>query len=345
MDFTSKILFFFGAVGVFNSILVSLYFLILKRPRLLSNTLFGFFLLFLSERALRSLIYFFSDISPNVYSTLGPISFLFIGPFLLLYVLSVLYPKGKAIAWWKYHVLFWLIVAIGLHLVYPFRSDPLFYKKYILKAINIQWFAYIVIAAGVVLKNLLNSPKKEKFKANNLWLCLLLLSVAVLWLIYFFVSIDYFVIGSITFSVFFYSFFLLFVFKKKLRDQIFQNRDKYADRKIDTARAMQLTQQLESILREQKLYKNPNLKSSDLAEKLNISTHQFSQLLNDNLKKSFSVFISEYRIEEAKQLIQSNTRYTLDAIGNESGFNSKSTFYTTFKRIVGMTPARYKEQF
>jgi AraC-like DNA-binding protein len=45
----------------------------------------------------------------------------------------------------------------------------------------------------------------------------------------------------------------------------------------------------------EELYKNPNLKLSDLASRMNISAHQLSQLLNDNLGKSFSTYINEYQ--------------------------------------------------
>mgnify|MGYP000035312788 CR=1 FL=1 len=85
-----------------------------------------------------------------------------------------------------------------------------------------------------------------------------------------------------------------------------------------------------------------NLKSSEVAKKLRITTHQFSQLLNDNLGKKFSSYVNQYRIEEAKKVLQENSNLTLETIGYECGFNSKSTFYTTYKKIVGKTPSQFK---
>ena len=307
----------------------------LKKPRQISNTLFGFFLLFFSERALRSLIYFYSGVSPNAYSKFGPITFLFIGPFLFLYVLSVIQPKSKTVALWKYHILFWVFITIGIHFVFPFRSDPIFWKKYILTSINFQWLIYLLISAWFIYKQFRNSePKQKKLTPIQLWLTLLLVAVLILWLIYFFISFSYFVTGSIVFSLLFYSFYLFFIFKKKERVQVFQEVKKYGQKKIEESMAIELVQTLKQFMKEQKPYKNPDLKSSDIAKILHISTHQFSQLLNDNLSKSFSTFITEYRIEEAKQIIQSNKKYTLEAIGNESGFRSKSTFYTCLKKLL-----------
>ena len=68
------------------------------------------------------------------------------------------------------------------------------------------------------------------------------------------------------------------------------------------------------------------------------------KLINDNLHKNFTDYINEYRIEEAKQLIQDNSLYTIEAIGNQSGFNSKSAFYKAFKKITNTTPAKFKKQ-
>ncbi len=344
MNYTSLFLFFFGAIGVFNSFLISVNFLFFKNLKKLSNTLFGLFLLFLSERALRSLIYFFSDITPNSYSKFGPITFLFIGPFLLLYIVSVVRPESKIVKFWKHHILLWIIIAIILHVVFPFRNDPVFYKKYILKGINLQWLSYIIISGFLVYRYLRTNPEKTKEdKIKRAWLVLLL--VLVLWLIYFFVSFNYFVIGSIVFSVIFYSFFIYFFFKKKERFRVFGMEKKYINKTIDKSKATYLIQRLHQIMQTQKPYKNPKLKLTDLAGELGISSHQFSQLLNENLGKSFATFVSEYRIQEAKQLIQAHTKYTLDAIGYESGFNSKSSFYNSFKRIEGITPSKYRANY
>jgi YesN/AraC family two-component response regulator len=92
-----------------------------------------------------------------------------------------------------------------------------------------------------------------------------------------------------------------------------------------------------------KLYKDPNLKLSDLAKKITISANLLSQLLNDNLGKSFSTYINEHRINEACKLISVNSPFTFEAIGYEVGYNSKSTFYAAFKKIKDTTPALFKE--
>jgi len=81
----------------------------------------------------------------------------------------------------------------------------------------------------------------------------------------------------------------------------------------------------------------------DIAKELDVTQHNLSQFLNNNYGKSFSLFINELRIEKAKKLLLIPNPYTIETIGYESGFNSKSTFYTTFKKITGQTPSEYQK--
>ena len=115
--------------------------------------------------------------------------------------------------------------------------------------------------------------------------------------------------------------------------------------KIETYTANSISAKLSSIMTEERPYTNAGLKIKDLADLLEISTHQLSQLLNDNFGKNFTSYINEFRIEASKEMIISNKTYTLEAIGYECGFNSKSTFFTTFKKLTGTTPAAYKKNY
>lgn len=94
---------------------------------------------------------------------------------------------------------------------------------------------------------------------------------------------------------------------------------------------------------EKSVFRNPNLKLNDLAHEINVSPHQLSQLLNDRLSKSFTLYVNEYRIEEACKILSAAENLTIEAIGEEVGFNSKSTFFSAFKKLKGMTPAMYQQ--
>jgi YesN/AraC family two-component response regulator len=100
---------------------------------------------------------------------------------------------------------------------------------------------------------------------------------------------------------------------------------------------------LEEVIQKEENYGNPSLKLSDLATLMDISTHQLSQLLNDNLQKSFSTYLTEFRIKKSCELMTSGIDLKIEAIGYEVGFQSKSTFFAAFKKITGTTPNIFKE--
>ena len=106
-------------------------------------------------------------------------------------------------------------------------------------------------------------------------------------------------------------------------------------KKIEDEEALLIIEKLEKVMLQKELYKNPNIKLTSIAKELHISTHRLSQLLNDNLGKSFAQYINESRIEEAKKLISEKSDYTFEVIGYEAGFSSRSAFYATFKKLTG----------
>ena len=76
-----------------------------------------------------------------------------------------------------------------------------------------------------------------------------------------------------------------------------------------------------------------------------MSISSISKLINGREGCNFSDYINKYRVSEAKKLLADKNfdPYTIVAIGLECGFNSKSTFYTAFKKFTGQTPTQYRE--
>lgn len=90
---------------------------------------------------------------------------------------------------------------------------------------------------------------------------------------------------------------------------------------------------------------DPNLSMEKVAEELSISTSSLSRLVNQYSDQNFSDYINSFRINEAKRLLESPefSLYTMVAIGLECGFNSKSTFYSAFKKFTGQTPTQFRK--
>ena len=68
-------------------------------------------------------------------------------------------------------------------------------------------------------------------------------------------------------------------------------------------------------------------------------------VLNDVMGKNFYGVVNEYRLREAIQIMETSGRkYTIEAIAEMVGFNSKSSFYACFKKFTGMSPKEYLEK-
>ncbi|MFC1724396.1 helix-turn-helix domain-containing protein [candidate division KSB1 bacterium] len=110
--------------------------------------------------------------------------------------------------------------------------------------------------------------------------------------------------------------------------------------------AEELSGNLKSLMENKKPYLDYDLNLVTLAKKLGTTTHKLSQVLNENFSKNFFDFINEYRIEEVKKqlFLPEKENYKIIAIAYDCGFNSKSTFYTLFKKSTSLTPAEYREK-
>ena len=99
------------------------------------------------------------------------------------------------------------------------------------------------------------------------------------------------------------------------------------------------------IMENKKPFLDPELSLFKLASQLDISSHTLSYIINKGCNENFYQFINRYRIEEAKKMIQDPNMKHLSLIGIafEVGFNSKTVFNTTFKKMTNQTPSEFKK--
>jgi AraC-like DNA-binding protein len=102
----------------------------------------------------------------------------------------------------------------------------------------------------------------------------------------------------------------------------------------------QLALQLEVMMVNEKPFLNKTLTLNDLAAMLHTNQTYLSNLFNQNYKINFHDYINQRRIQEACRLISmaENKNISIDHLSDYSGFNSKSTFYTAFKKFTGLSP-------
>ncbi len=125
--------------------------------------------------------------------------------------------------------------------------------------------------------------------------------------------------------------------------QIVNEDTRYETFLIKEESANNLESKIRQAMEIDRLFLNPELSLTQLAEHIGSSRHHISQVLNVHMETNFYDFINKYRVDEFIRKLSKpgNEFYTLLALAYESGFNSKATFNTVFKKNTGMTPSAF----
>lgn len=349
MDTSKELLFFFSALGVFNGIILGVYFFFFTKKKYLTNYFLGALLFALSIRIGKSVFVYFSPALPKTYLQLGLTACFFIGPFLYYFLKSAIAEINVMPKSWKITLLFWAVLIVSIGIVYPYEYYPFLWTHYFIKIIYFQWFVYIVFS-GFTIREVLAKIVNRKYKTtpSEMWYGMLFLGNFLLFFFYFLAIMHApaatYISGAVVFTFILYLVISILLYRKRTDDLFLLNGPKTLAKKIDSAEAILLSGKLEKVMIEKEWYKNSNLTLQDLSQELNISSHQLSQFLNNNLNKNFTRFVNEFRINEACRIITSNDKLTLESIGYDVGFNSKSTFFAAFKKQTGTTPLNYQLQ-
>jgi AraC-like DNA-binding protein len=104
-------------------------------------------------------------------------------------------------------------------------------------------------------------------------------------------------------------------------------------------------ERLLKFMESEKPYVNCDLTLGQLADRLALSPHNLSEVINTQLAQNFYDFVNGYRVEQVKRDLSDPAKkdYKLLAIALDSGFNSKTTFNTIFKKHTRLTPSEYRE--
>lgn len=340
MTFEVQVLFFLSLFGACNGILLSIYIALNVNKNKFLNYFLAALILTLSIRIMKSAFFYFNPKLSGLFIQVGLSACILIGPLLFLYLKSFHDNTKKN---WLAHILPYLIGITLLGLIYPYVKHVSVWKKWIVNGIYLQWMIYVLISYRYLRSsNLEFSRNKENQQSANIWLKSIYFGVAAVLLAYIIGSYSSYIVGAISFTFILHLLILLLVFKLKKNPTFFDSKEKYKNKKIDN-HTLNLIESGIAVVKDKELFTNPDLTLTDLAKEINVSSHVLSQYLNNNLGKSFSTYINEFRIEKAKELIMSNSNYTIEALGYESGFNSKSTFFTTFKKMTGLSPSEYKK--
>ncbi len=339
MTGSNQLLFFFSALGAFNGFILSLYFAINAKKKIFTNYFLSLLLLALSIRIVKSVFFYFNPQLSNIFIQIGLSACVLIGPFLFLYLKSCAEDEKSN---WQKHVIPYLTIITILGICYPYVEHRTIWSRWIVKLIYSQWCFYIVLSLKYIRPIIQKFKRKESLKKIDIWFLSIYFGVAFIWLSYAIAAYTSYIVGALSFTFTLYLIGLLLIFRNSPAAAFFQEKEKYKNKEIDR-NTLDLINQKLSIIIEKELFLNPNFTLEEAAKELKVTKHLLSQYINEILGKSFSNLITEYRIEKAKKLLETEKNYTVESLGYDSGFSSKSTFFAAFKKITGLTPSEYQK--
>ncbi|MEM9545338.1 MAG: helix-turn-helix domain-containing protein [Bacteroidota bacterium] len=246
----------------------------------------------------------------------------------------------------KFDLLFFLPFCINLIIEALLLSENFegnFYLQAIAELIEIGFIAMLFYCIYDVIKN-----KKEK------WLLAFLIPFSVIFVVDEIAFLFFDSTGSIlsldSYGIILFSVFLFYFVTYKLiiapKDVLPSNETKYKSSNLSKAEAESIEKELNNLLKEEKIFKNQKIDANEVAAQLGITRQRLSEVLNVHMSIRFQDLLNKYRVEEFIKCLHNEDykNYTLLGIATEVGFSSKSSFNSTFKKIMGLTPSQYKKQ-
>lgn len=308
--------------------MTGLYLLIGKKRVRSTYLLFGLLLCFLSIRAGVSSLYYFGNI-PRELIKLGLGANLMIGPTVYFYSRQQL-RQLKSINLATVHI----VTAASLLIMTSFIFDFHNWDHTLRISIHGLLSLYLLGTGIQFIKT------SEKRNANFRVALTYYFSVLLICLGYVISLYTTYILGPLVYATIFHG---LLIHHLLTREKGTQSTSSY-HKKLRNDEVQLVSVKLQKLMNEDKPYLDPQLSLDKLATLLSVSKHFLSQMLNDNMNVGYKELINHHRINEACKLIESNPHYNLDSIAYEVGFNSKSTFYTLFKKSKGLTPSQYRAQ-
>ena len=115
---------------------------------------------------------------------------------------------------------------------------------------------------------------------------------------------------------------------------------------IDTSKTdyKELSRQLSNEMEANTYYLNQDLNIYDLSKSMNTPSRQLSACINNEMGVNFNEWVNNYRVEAALKLLkdQSKAHYSIEGIGEDSGFKSRSAMYAAFKKKIGHSPGHFR---
>jgi AraC-like DNA-binding protein len=237
----------------------------------------------------------------------------------------------QAIFWMLGNYYSWIIGAWNLWLLYKHRIEVENTYSY-LDFKELKWAKYFLIylLATSIYGHLIAYVFPEYYKDNTIFSIMDL--IAIYWVAYFGIS------------------------QRNIRGIMQKNRnlDKTQEVQIDedepsikdVAKLTELLSRIQDHMKSTEKFTDPELTIMDLAEGVSAHPKLVSTSINTLTNQNFNSYVNKFRIEKAQELFKTRDleTYSIEGIGQEVGFHSKSTFYSAFKKETGTTPIKYYKE-
>lgn len=329
----------FGSIGVMLSLFFAAFLIISRKKQPKANIFLTIYLLAFSLRIGKSLFFNYFPIDPVIRNIfLGVL--LTIGPAIWFYT-NYLYKPDTPINHTKI-LIHYVPALLYILFCWAIPNDGSTIAQFFYTFLILHMMVYTV----ATLIWLYRQPKDGELNESIVkWLYYFIGVSLFMMVIYFMISnsiIPYYLGTAFLFSVVII-FFGIWALKNPFLFTI--NKRKYSNSSLSYEESVRNIDQLDRLMKDEKLFLNPDLTLAKTSTRLDISTKQLSQAINQVYKKNYSQYIADYRVEEAKRLLHlaEYANYKISAIAYDSGFNSISSFNTTFKKLTQITAIEYRQ--
>lgn len=309
-----------------------------------ANLFLAVYLLTLSLRTGKALFHNYYAISDSIL-TLFLGLFLLLGPCLWFYV-KLLYNNNaslKRIDCYRHYAPFFLVMILTVFV--PNNGITNLGNFYLF--LFIHGLIYCCYSFYWLLKHPnFHDVSQKNVKIKN-WLIAFIVATTLIFIHAILVFFD--VVSFYPSSAFLFSFIIISLAILGCQNLwIFEDeKKKYTNSTLDNTKASEYYKQLNQFMENDKLFLDPELTLVKLAKRMNISSKQLSQIINQIENTNYSQYIAKYRVEQAETYLKNPDyqNYKIAAIAFESGFNSISSFNITFKNLTNTTPIDYRESY
>jgi AraC-like DNA-binding protein len=295
-------------------------------------------------------------------------SFLLINPAFYLYVKSLIL-RDFRLRWSQlFHLAPYIVFETIAYIIYkPFSLESFFqsgyshWYSYLFSFVTLVSLVHYNSASGVLIfrhrKKLFNEFSNIESNKKITWLYFIVifynlycLAVVITSTLTLFLGLDFLLPHTLNYSALLLLVFILAFYglhqktislytEKEVRESHLSQ-----SLNIPESRRIFIQTELVGYFKKEKPFLNPDLSMTMLAEHLKVPKHHLTEVMNADMGINFFQFVNKYRVESVKEMLSDpKNHFSVEAIGYECGFSSKSSFFTVFKNLTGKTPSEYKK--